>query len=267
VTLAPRSFRLDIDGDGVAVLTLSDPATLNALTFESYRELGEVARSLATDERVRALVLTGEGSAFCSGGNVHTIVGALARAGADELRAFNRLTGESVRALRALPKPVIAAVNGVAVGGGAALALAADVRLAAPDARFGFVFARLGLSAADMGVSWLLPRVVGLGRATQLLLTGELVDADKAERWGLVTEVVGHGRVVERARAMAAALAAGPVVAHAETKRIVDEVAALDFDGALAREVEAQTRCMLTEDFREAARAFAEKRPPRFRGR
>lgn len=264
---APLPFGFDRRPDGVAVLTLSDPATLNALTFESYRALGELARSLATDEEVRALVITGAGRAFCSGGHVHQIIGRLVDQGLDQLRAFTELTAEAVRALRALRKPVVAAINGVAVGGGAALALAADVRIAAPEARMGFVFPRVGLSAADMGTSWLLPRMVGLGRATHLLLTGEMLDAETAVQWGLVSWLAPADQLVDQAVQLAMTLASGPLAAHAATKEALDRSSAVGFDEALRIEAEIQAACMQTDDFREAYRALVERRAPRFSGK
>jgi enoyl-CoA hydratase/carnithine racemase len=265
--IAPRAFRFEAGDDGVATLTLDRPARLNALTFEAYRELGEVFRALAGEAGVRAVVLTGAGGAFSSGGDVHEIIGKLVTAGEDRVRAFCRLVGESVRAMRALEKPIVAAVSGVAAGGGAALAIAADVRVAAADARIGFVFPRVGLSAADMGVTWLLPRLVGLGRASALLLTGDLVDAAAAERCGLVDRVVPPADLAREARALAARVAGGPALAHAATKRMLEASASLGLEDALAAEVEAQVPCMLSEDFREGHRAFVERRAALFRGR
>jgi enoyl-CoA hydratase/carnithine racemase len=262
--LAPATFRCAVDPDGTATLTLDRPDRLNALTFDVYRELGEVFRLLADEPAVRAVVLTGAGRGFCSGGDVHDIIGELVQRDAAGLRAFCELTAESVRAMRALGKPIVAAVNGAAVGGGAALALAADLRWASTEARFGFVFARLGLSAADMGVTWLLPRLVGLGRASELLYTGAIVDAAAAERMGLVNRVVPPEALLPEARALAASLAQGSAAGLAGTKRMLDAAAALDWEAALGAESELQAELMAAPDFKEGHRAFVEKRPPRF---
>ncbi len=264
---APETFRLGVDELGVATITFDAPETLNALTLATYRELGSILRQLGDEPEVKAVVLTGAGRGFCSGGNVRELVAALTRQTAPEHLAFSRLTAEAVLAMRRLRKPVIAAVNGVAAGGGAALALAADVRLASTEARLGFVFPRVGLSGADMGVTWLLPRVVGLGRATELLLTGELVDAGEAAAMGLVNRVVSPERLLDEAQGLAARLARGPTFAHATTKETLDRVAGVDLETALAFEAQAQALCFATEDFREAYEALVGNRQPRFTGR
>ncbi len=265
--IAPKTFRFEVDAGCVATLTLDDPATLNALTFDTYRELRDVARALADDGAVRAVVITGAGRAFCSGGNVHAIVGALIGKPASELLEFTRLTNDAVLALRRLRKPVIAAVNGIAVGGGAALALAADIRIAATDAKIGFLFNKVALSGADMGTCWLLPRVVGHGRAAELLFTGDVIDAPTAERYGLFNRIVAPDRLLAEAHALAARIAAGPTFAHAITKEMLDREAHMDLASAMAAEAQAQQTCARTEDFAEAYRAFVEKRAPKFQGR
>lgn len=262
--LAPTTFRHEVTSDGVATLTLDRPERLNALTFDVYRELGETFRRLADEPAVRAVLLTGAGPGFCSGGDVHQIIGELVRRDPAGLHAFCELTAEAVRAMRALGKPIVAAVNGVAVGGGAALALAADLRWASTEARFGFVFAKLGLSAADMGVTWLLPRLVGLGRASELLYTGAIVDAAAAERMGLVNRVVAPEALLSEAHALAAELARGSTAGIAGTKRMLDAAAALDWDAALVAEAELQAQLMAGPDFKEGYQAFIAKRPPRF---
>lgn len=265
--IAPRTFRFAVDDAGVALATLDRPGSLNSLSVDTYRELRDLARALADEAAVKALVLTGANGAFCSGGNVHEVIGALVRSDGPETLAFTRLTCEVVLALRALRKPVIAAIDGVAVGGGAALALAADLRMATPGARIGFIFPRVGLSGADMGVAWLLPRIVGLGRATELLFTGEIIDAATAERWGLVNRVVPASALIDEARALAVRLAQGPTFALGITKEMLDREAVMDLPAALDAEAQAQQICMRTRDFQEAYEAFVARRPPRFQGR
>lgn len=256
-----HSFRLTLERESIALITLDDPATLNALTFALYAELADVFRALADETEVGAVVLTGAGGAFSSGGHVDEIIGRLVRAGEEELRAFNRLTADAVRAIRGLGKPVIAAIDGVAVGGGAALALAADVRFASPEARIGFVFPQVGLSAADMGTTWLLPRLVGWGRATELLLTGDIIGAAAAAAMGLVGRVVPSGaQLVPDALAYAERLAAGPRFATAATKQALVASAGLGFEDALEMEVELQTRCMQHEDFAAAYARLSARR-------
>jgi enoyl-CoA hydratase/carnithine racemase len=249
-----RELLVERGGDGVATVTFNRPETLNALTFEGYRALGDTFRGFEGDARVRAVVLTGAGAGFCSGGDRQKIVPALAEMSAAELRAFARLTGDSVLAMRELGKPIVAAVNGAAVGAGAVLALAADFRVVSDRARFGFVFSKLGLSGADMGAAWLLSRMVGLARATELLMLGHVVDADVANRFGLVSYLVPHEDLATTARVLAAKLAAGPTEALGVTKRMLNQQLALDLPAAIAAEAETQAACMMTEAFRAAAR-------------
>jgi enoyl-CoA hydratase/carnithine racemase len=258
--LADGGLLLERAADGVATLTFNRPETLNALTFEGYRALRDTFRRFADERDVRAVVLTGAGAGFCSGGDTRGIVAELADAGADELLAFTRLTGDAVLAIRELEKPVVAAVGGPAVGAGAVLALAADLRVVSERARFGFVFARLGLSGADMGAAWLLPRVVGLARATELLMLAPIVDADTAERLGLVNRRVPHAELAGAARAVAAELAAGPTHAHAVTKRMLNREAHLDLRAAIEAEAVAQAACLQGEAFRRAARRYGGRR-------
>ncbi len=261
--IAPSSFHYKV-AHGVATLTLNRPARLNALTFEVYRELESTFRALATADDVRAVILTGAGRGFCAGGDVDEIIGPLVTSQPEAHKAFCRLTGDTVRAMRKLYKPIIAAINGVAAGGGAALALAADIRIAAPGARVGFVFPQVGLSAADMGVTWLLPRVVGLGRASELLFTGDIIDADAALDMGLWNRIVPADGLMDDAMTLARRLADGPAAAHATTKRVLDRASTLDLEAALAAEVGAQFPLMSSADFREAAQARSEGRPTRF---
>lgn len=266
MSLSPRSFAYDLDADrSVATLTLDRPERLNALTFEVYEELRDAFRALDTEPGVRAILLTGRGRAFCSGGDVEDIIGALLGRDHEELLAFTRLTCDLVLAIRRCRRPVIAAVNGTAAGAGAVIATACDLRIASETAKVAFLFTRVGLSGADMGASWLLPRIVGLGRATELLMTGDFVDAAEAYRIGLYNRVVPVERTVEEATELAAKLAEGPSYAHAVTKDALEREATMDLGGALEFEALAQAVCMQNPNFAEAHRAFVEKRSPEFR--
>jgi enoyl-CoA hydratase/carnithine racemase len=243
--------------DGVATVTLNRPQTLNALTFEGYRALRDTFRGFAFDSRVRAVVLAGAGEGFCSGGDRQEIVAALADMKPDELLAFTRLTGDTVLAMRELGKPIVAAVGGAAVGAGAVLALAADFRVASERARFGFVFAKLGLSGADMGAAWLLPRMVGLARASELLMLGHVVEGDVANKFGLINYYVPHEDLMTTAHVLATKLASGPTAAHAVTKRMLNREMHLDLAAAIEAEARAQAACLQSETFRRAARRHA----------
>ncbi|MFI2779301.1 enoyl-CoA hydratase family protein [Streptomyces sp. ALB3] len=268
---APRAerwkhLRLTTD-DGVATVTLARPEKLNALTFGAYADLRDLLAQLSRERSVRALVLAGEGRGFCSGGDVDEIIGATLAMDTAQLLDFNRMTGQVVRALRECPFPVVAAVHGVAAGAGAVLALAADFRIAAPSARFAFLFTAVGLSGGDMGAAYLLPRVVGLGHATRILMLGEPVRAPEAERIGLISELTGEGEADARAAALARRLADGPALALAQTKALL--TAELDMPLAAAVEMDAATQALLmnSEDYAEFHAAFTEKRPPKWRGR
>ncbi|MEU7383878.1 MULTISPECIES: enoyl-CoA hydratase family protein [unclassified Streptomyces] len=253
--------------DGVATVTLARPDKLNALTFGAYADLRDLLAELSRERAVRALVLAGEGRGFCSGGDVDEIIGATLNMNTSELLDFNRMTGQVVRAVRECPFPVIAAVHGVAAGAGAVLALAADFRVADPTARFAFLFTRVGLSGGDMGAAYLLPRVVGLGHATRLLMLGEPVRAAEAERIGLISHLTDEGSADEAARSLARRLADGPALAHAQTKALL--TAELDMPLSAAVELDASTQALLMngEDYAEFHAAFTEKRPPKWRGR
>ncbi|MEV4501967.1 enoyl-CoA hydratase family protein [Streptomyces klenkii] len=261
-----RHLRLSLDA-GVATVTLARPDKLNALTFGAYADLRDLLPELARDGSVRALVLGGEGRGFCSGGDVDEIIGATLAMDTGQLLDFNRMTGQTVRALRECPFPVVAAVHGVAAGAGAVLALAADFRVADPTARFAFLFTRVGLSGGDMGAAYLLPRVVGLGHATRLLMLGEPVRAAEAERIGLISVMSEEGRAGDAAQALARRLAEGPALAHAQTKALL--TAELDMPLAAAVELDAATQALLmnSADYAEFHAAFTEKRPPKWRGR
>ncbi|KIF67408.1 enoyl-CoA hydratase [Streptomyces sp. AcH 505] len=261
-----RHLRLTRD-DGVATVTLARPEKLNALTFGAYADLRDLLAELSRERSVRALVLAGEGRGFCSGGDVDDIIGATLAMDTAQLLDFNRMTGQVVRAVRECPFPVIAAVHGVAAGAGAVLALAADFRVADPTARFAFLFTRVGLSGGDMGAAYLLPRVVGLGHATRLLMLGDPVRAPEAERIGLISELTEEGGADARAAELARRLAEGPALAHAQTKALL--TAELDMPLAAAVELDAATQALLMNgaDYAEFHAAFTEKRPPKWQGR
>lgn len=265
MSLSPKHFRFDLD-HGVGTITLDRPARLNSLTFDSYLELGEFFPALEASPAVRAVVITGAGNAFCSGGDRHDIIAKLFERDMQGLLEFTRITGKLIRAIRAVRRPVIAAVNGAAVGAGAVIALASDLRIVSDDARFGFVFPRVGLCGADMGAAYLLPRVVGLGRASELLFTGELIDAPEALRIGLANRVVPKTEVLPAATQWARRLSEGPAFAHAMTKQMLESEHGMTLDEAIEAEAQAQAICMAHPDFREAFDALVAKRPPRFRG-
>jgi enoyl-CoA hydratase/carnithine racemase len=268
--LAPRHFRWRVEGR-VGTMTLDRPERKNPLTFESYAELRDTFRQLAFAADVRAVVIVGAGGNFCSGGDVHEIIGPLVRMREerrmDELLAFTRMTGDLVRAMRACPQPIVAAVDGVCAGAGAILAMASDLRLGTPRSRVAFLFSRVGLSGADMGACAILPRIIGHGRAAELLFTGRFMDAAEAERWGFYGRVVEPESLAAEAQALAASLADGPAFAHAMTKRCLHQEWAMGVDEALEAEAQAQAICMQTEDFARAYRAFVEKATPAFEGR
>ncbi|MEV8596902.1 enoyl-CoA hydratase family protein [Streptomyces sp. NPDC052012] len=259
-------LRVDLD-DGVATVTLARPDKLNALTFGAYADLRDLLAELSRERAVRALVLAGEGRGFCSGGDVDEIIGATLSMDTAQLLDFNRMTGQVVRAIRECPFPVIAAVHGVAAGAGAVLALAADFRVADPTARFAFLFTRVGLSGGDMGAAYLLPRVVGLGHATRLLMLGEPVRAPEAERIGLISELAEDGDADKTAQSLARRLADGPALAHAQTKALL--TSELDMPLSAAIELDASTQALLMngEDYKEFHASFTEKRPPKWQGR
>lgn len=261
--LKPRSFRLE-SSDGIATITLDRPDRLNALTFEVYEELRDLFRELVDVDTVRAVVITGRGRAFCTGGDVKEIIGPLFdRDGAGRL-AFTRLTCDVVRKMRALPKPIIASLNGTVAGAGAVLAIASDFRIASEEAKIAFLFVKVGLSGADMGAAFLLPRIVGLGRAMEILALGDFLDARQAERIGLYNRVVAGAALESETRALAARLATGPAFGIAMTKTMLDRELGMDLETALEAEAQAQTLCMEHPDYREAYEAFLAKRPPRF---
>ncbi len=259
----PRSLRVH-ESDKVVTLTLDRPDRLNALTFEVYRELTEEFRGLAGRPEVRVVVITGAGRAFCTGGDVEDIIGPLLGRDAAGRLAFTRATCDLVRAMRALPRPIVASLNGPVAGAGAAIALAADLRVAAETAKIAFLFVKVGLSGADMGAAHLLPRLVGLGRAAELLMTGDFVEAAEAARIGLYNRAVPGERLAAETAALVDALRRGPVEGLAATKRALEREMTLDLETALEEEARLQAELMGRPDFGEGYRAFMEKRPPRF---
>lgn len=265
MTLNPTSFELTISR-GVATITLSRPDRLNALTFEVYTELASTFRSLDRCVEARSVVLTGKGRGFCSGGDVEGIIAELFARDTRALLEFTRITGALVQSICELRRPVIAAVNGVAVGAGAVIAAACDLRVAAEGARFGYIFPKVGLSGADMGASFLLPRIVGQGRAAELLYFGDLVGAAEALRIGLVNRVVPDAELLSTARAWADRLARGPAFAHSITKQMLESEQGMTLAAAIEAEAQAQALCMAHPDFREAYEANKAKRPPVFEG-
>jgi enoyl-CoA hydratase/carnithine racemase len=263
--ISPRGFRFTLDA-GVGTITLSRPDRLNALTFDIYRELREVIEETERHREIRALVITGEGRAFCSGGDVEDIIGELFARDMHGLLDFTRITGALIASIRRVRKPVVAAVNGTAVGAGAVIALACDVRIASDAAKFGFVFPRVGLCGADMGAGYLLPRVVGLGRASELLFTGDVIGAEEALRIGLANRVVPAAECVPVAQKLATRLASGPAFAHAMTKQMLETEQGMTLEQAIEAEAQAQAICMQHPDFRASYDAWKDKRPVRFAG-
>ena len=262
-TLEPEHFLWSFDA-GVATITLNRPERKNPLTFDSYAELRDTFRELAFTPEVKVVVITGAGGNFCSGGDVHEIIGPLTKMDREGLLEFTRMTGDLVRAMRACPQPIVAAVEGVCAGAGAILAMASDLRLASRDAKTAFLFTRVGLSGADMGACGILPRIIGHGRAAELLFTGRNMSADEGHAWGFWNRLSDH--LLEDAQALARDLASGPTFAHAVTKRQLDAEWHVSIEQALDLEAEAQAECMQTRDFHRAYGAFAAKRTPEFEG-
>jgi enoyl-CoA hydratase/carnithine racemase len=260
-----RHLRLDV-ADGIAILTLDRPEKKNPLTFDSYAEASAIFRTAARDDSVRAFVVAGAGGNFCSGGDVREIIGPLLERDTKGLMAFTAMTGELVKAMRACPQPIVAAVDGVAAGAGAILAMASDLRIGTSRARVAFLFNRVGLAGCDMGACAILPRIVGQGRASELLYTGRALGADEALAWGFFNRLVAPEALAEEAAALAREIADGPAFAHAMTKRMLAMEWAMSVEQAIEAEAVAQALCMTTQDFRRAYEAFAAKRRPEFRG-
>jgi len=264
--IEPKTFALE-HAEGVVTITLDRPKRLNALTFEIYRELADTFEQLDTYDEARSIVITGRGRGFCSGGDQDDIIHHLLGKSTPELVAFTRATGRLIAAMRTCKRPIVGAINGVAVGAGAVIACACDLRIAAAGAKFGFIFPKVGLCGADMGATYLLPRIVGLGHASELLFLGDVIDAEHALRIGLVNRVVTDGEeAVRTAQAWAIRLASGPAFAHAMTKQMIESEHGMELGAAIEAEAQAQALCMQHPDFAEAHAAFNEERPPRFVG-
>ena len=265
--MSQYDFRFERGSDGVAVLTLDRPETLNSLTFTIYGQLERLFLELEDDDAIKVVVLTGHGRGFCSGGSVEEIIGPLIESELDQTLAFTRMTGAVIRNMLRLQKPILAAVNGVAAGAGAVLALASDLRILAEKAKFAFLFTKVGLTGADMGAAWLLPKIIGSGRAMELLMLGDRVDAQEALRIGLANRVVADDAVLTETLALARRLANGPLLALGMTKKMLWNEWPMDFDAAIEQEAQAQALLLRAHDHREFYKSWMEKREPRFLGR
>jgi enoyl-CoA hydratase/carnithine racemase len=263
--LRPQHFQWRQE-ERVGVITLERPERKNPLTFESYAELRDLFRTLARVKEIRALVITGTGGNFCSGGDVHEIIGPLTRMDAAGLREFTQMTGDLVKAMRACPQAIVAAVDGVCAGAGAILAMACDFRIGTKRARTAFLFTRVGLAGCDMGACAILPRIIGQGRASELLFTGRSMSAEEGLAWGFFNRLSAPEAVLTESIALAAEIAQGPTFAHAMTKRMLHAEWAMSVDQAIDAEAEAQAVCMQTQDFQRAYLAFVAKQKPKFEG-
>ncbi|HRC36822.1 MAG TPA: enoyl-CoA hydratase family protein [Rubrivivax sp.] len=264
---AARHFHWQCSDDGrVATITLNRPEKKNPLTFDSYAELRDLFLGLQHASDVRVVVLTGAGGNFCSGGDVFEIIEPLTKMPAPELLRFTRMTGDLVKAMKRAPQPVVAAIDGICAGAGAMIALAADLRLGTPAAKTAFLFTRVGLAGADMGACGLLPRVIGQGRATELLLNGRAMSADEGLAWGFFNALHARDELLTAAQAQARALADGPWFAHTITKTMLNQEWAMGIEEMIESEAQAQALCMLTQDFKRAFDAFAAKQQPKFEG-
>ncbi len=264
---AARNFRWACSDDGrVATITLDRPAKKNPLTFDSYAELRDLFRALVYANDVRVVVIHGAGGNFCSGGDVFEIIEPLTKMSMPELLAFTRMTGDLVKAMRHAPQPIVAAVEGICAGAGAMVALASDFRLGTPETKTAFLFTRVGLAGADMGACGLLPRMIGQGRATQLLMTGRSMSADEGLAWGFFGSLHDAGELLDEAHKLARSLADGPWFAHTVTKTMLNQEWNMGIEEMIESEAQAQAICMATGDFRRAFEAFAAKRKPRFEG-
>jgi len=262
---APKHFLWEVT-DGVALLTINRPERKNPITFQSYAEMRDAFRRLVYMDHIKAVVITGAGGNFSSGGDVHDIIGPLTKLDMKGLLRFTRMTGDLVKAIRGCPQPVIAAIDGICAGAGAAIAMACDMRLGTADAKTAFLFTRVGLAGCDMGACAMLPRIIGLGRASELLFTGRAMTADEGERWGWLNRVVAKDKVVEEALALARSLADGPNFGHAMTKTAINHEWSMSIDMAIEAEAQSQAICMQTQDFHRAYHAFVKKEKPKFEG-
>ena len=264
-SFAPSHFKWAY-ADGVATITLNRPERKNPLTFDSYAELRDTFRALVYARGVKAVVIAGAGGNFSSGGDVHEIIGPLTEMQMPGLLDFTRMTGDLVKAMRVCPQPIVAALDGVCVGAGAIVAMASDIRIATPATKTAFLFTRVGLAGCDMGACAILPRLIGQGRAAELLFTGRVMSAEEGERWGFHNRVVEPVALLDEAEALARSLASGPTFAHGITKTQLNTEWAVSLDVAIEMEAQAQAICMATNDFRRAFEAFAAKRTPEFQG-
>jgi len=261
-----QHFQWRVEGP-IGQVVLNIPERKNPLTFESYAELRDLFRGLCYDQQIKVVIVSGAAGNFCSGGDVHDIIGPLTRMSMPELLEFTRMTGDLVKAIRSCPQVVIAAVDGVCAGAGAILAMVADLRLGTPNARTAFLFTRVGLAGCDMGACAILPRLIGQGRAAELLFTGRAMTAEEAERWGFFNQLVAPDKLLSEAAAWAQRLATGPTFAHGMTKNMLNQEWSMTLDQAIEAEAQAQAICMRTEDFERAYQAFAVKQKPEFVGR
>lgn len=264
---AARTFLWEVSADHkIATITLNRPERKNPLTFDSYAELRDLFRGLVYATDIKVVVVTGAGGNFCSGGDVHEIIGPLTKMSMPELLDFTRMTGDLVKAMRACPQPIVAAVDGICAGAGAMIALASDMRVGSPAARTAFLFTRVGLAGADMGACTLLPRMIGQGRASELLYTGRAMSADEGAQWGFFNSLHDSADLLGAAQTLAAQLAAGPTFAHGVTKKLLHQEWNMGVDEAIEAEAEAQAICMQTRDFHRAYEAFVAKQKPVFQG-
>ncbi len=261
----PQHFNWEVE-EGIGTITLNRPERKNPLTFDSYGELRDLFRDLVYAEDVKMVIFTGSGGNFCSGGDVHEIIGPLTEMDMKGLLEFTRMTGDLIKAMRACPQPVIAAVDGICVGAGAIIAMSSDLRFGTPEARVGFLFVRVGLAGCDMGACAILPRIIGQGRASELLFTGRTMSADEGERWGFFNKLCESDVLLDEAKAQARKLLEGPTFAHGITKTMLNQEWNMSLDQIIEAEAQAQAICMQTEDFRRAFRAFAAKEKPVFEG-
>ncbi|MSP51561.1 MAG: enoyl-CoA hydratase family protein [Alphaproteobacteria bacterium] len=263
--IRPQHFKWEV-ADGVATVTLDRPDKKNPLTFESYAELGRTFRALSSVDDVKVVIITGAGGNFCSGGDVHEIIGPLVKMKMPELLRFTRMTGELIKAIRACSQPIVAAIDGVCAGAGACVAMAADIRFGTARSKVAFLFVRVGLAGCDMGACAMLPRIIGQGRASELLYTGRTMDGAEAERWGFYNRLCDPDTLQNDARTFARSLAVGPTFAHGMTKTSLHQEWSMSVDEAIEAEAEAQAICMQTQDFSRAYDAFVAKQKPAFEG-
>lgn len=262
---SPKHFKLEIS-DQVATITINRPERKNPLTFDSYAELRDYFRDLVYNQSVKVVVLTGAGGNFSSGGDVHEIIGPLTKMEMPQLLAFTRMTGDLIKAMRACPQPIIAAVDGICVGAGAIMAMASDIRIGTPECKTAFLFSRVGLAGCDMGACAILPRIIGQGRTADLLYTGRNMNAEEGERWGYFNQLVATDQLLQSAQNYALRLRQGPTFAHGITKTMLHQEWNMSIDQAIEAEAQAQAICMQTQDFNRAYEAFADKRKPVFEG-